>query len=102
MARKYTLFVYNTSNQDQEWNIYCDGVINQTFTIGNVRKTFTLMLSGDAVIQFGVDDTVYLKAAYDYGKDSWASKTDTPNDISFATGPGAITVSSDFTPDQDA
>lgn len=102
MSRKYTLFVYNTSDQQQEWNIYCDGVINESFKIGSTRKTFTLMLSGNVVIQFGVDDTVYLKAGYDYNKDAWSSKTDTPNDISFATGPGAITVSSDFKPDQDA
>lgn len=99
MARKYTLFVYNTSSKDQSWAIFSDGVINQTFTIGSVRKTFTLMLSGDAAIQFGVDDTVYLKAAYTYSSDSWTSKTDTPNDISFSTGQSAITVSSDFTPD---
>lgn len=99
MARKYTLFVYNGSKKDQNWTIYCEGVINQTFTIGSVRKTFTLMLSGDVVIQFGVDDAVYLKAAYAYSGDSWTSKTDTPNDISFSAGQSAITVSSDFTPD---
>lgn len=99
MARKYSLFVYNTSKQEQERTIYSDGVINQDFKIGSIRKTFTLMLSGDTSIQFGVDNSVYLKAVYNYDDDSWTSKTDTPNDISFSTAPSAITASSDFTPD---
>jgi hypothetical protein len=99
MARKYTLFVYNTSGKQQDWTIFSEDVINEEFKIGDVRKTFTLMLSGDVMIQFGVDYTVYLKAAYSYKTDSWTSKTDTPKDISFTTGPSAITVSSDFKPD---
>ena len=98
MARKYTLFIYNTSGKEQDWTIFSEDVINQEFKIGDIRKTFTLMLSGDVTIQFGVDYTVYLKAAYSYDTDSWTSKTDTPKDISFATGPAAITVSSDFKP----
>lgn len=64
MARNKTLFVYNDTSQNQQWSIYSEGVVNQNVTVGSVRKTFTLTLSGDATIQFGVDDTVYLRATY--------------------------------------
>jgi hypothetical protein len=99
MARKYTLFIYNTSDADQQWTIYSADVINQNVTVGKVRKSYTLMVSGDVTIQFGVDDTIYLTATYTYATDSWTSHTVTPNEIAFATGPGAITVSSSYSPD---
>ncbi|SOE17377.1 hypothetical protein SAMN05877838_2276 [Hoeflea halophila] len=99
MTRRYTLFIYNTSGKEQDWTVFSEGVINQESKVGDIRKSFTLMLSGDVSIQFGVDHTVYLKADYLYDTDSWTYKTDTPKDISFSTGPNAITVSSDFKPD---
>ncbi|GAB5463505.1 hypothetical protein [Hoeflea alexandrii] len=99
MARKYTLFVYNTSGKQQDWTIFSEDVINEEFKIGDVRKTFTLMLRGDVMIQFrrrlhGLSESnLFLQDR------CWTSKTDTPMDISFTTGPSAITVSSDFKPD---
>ncbi|OEK08652.1 hypothetical protein A8C32_04170 [Flavivirga aquatica] len=98
MARNNTLFIYNTTHptQNQEWTIYSEGVINETFTVGGVRKTFTLSLSGNVTIQFGVDDAVYLRASYNYSEDVWETHTDTPNDISAVTGPNALSVSSNF------
>ncbi len=98
MARNVTLFVYNDTKQDQDWTIYAEGVINESFKIGQVRKTFTLTLSGDTTIQFGVDDAVYLKATYSYRSDSWNSHTVTPNDIQFSEGRNAITVTSSYKP----
>lgn len=99
MARKYSLFVYNGTKSDQEWTIFSDGVINQSFKLGQVRKSYTLMLSGDVTIQFGVDDAVYLKATYNYAGDRWTSSTATPNVISFFSAPAAISVSSTYSPD---
>lgn len=98
MARNKTLFIYNDTSQDQQWTIYSEGVINKTITVGQTRKSFTLTLSGDVTIQFGVDDAVYLKATYDYNNDSWTSHTDTPNEIWFSSSQSAITVTSSYTP----
>lgn len=97
MARNKTLFIYNTSRQpEQDWTIYSDGVINQSVKIGAVRKSYTISLSGDVTIQFGVDNTVYLEATYTYSTDLWTNKTNTPNDISFSVSQSAVTVSSSY------
>lgn len=100
MSRNKTLFIYNTtkSGQNQEWRLYSEGVIDQTVEVGAVRKTFTLSLSGDTTIQFGVDDTIFLKAIYNYQKDSWKSETKTPKEIEFSVEQSAVTVSSSYTP----
>ena len=98
MARNYTLFLYNDTQIDQTWTVYAEGVINQTYTVGSVRKSFTLSLSGDTTIKFGVDDTVYLEASYTYATDSWTSHTDTPNEINALSAPNALNVTSSYTP----
>ncbi|MGD2092539.1 MAG: hypothetical protein PVH61_40610 [Candidatus Aminicenantes bacterium] len=100
MARNKTLFVYNDSPRDQSWRIYSEGVIDQTVEVGKMRKTYTLSLSGNVTIQFGVDETVYLQANYTYNTDSWTSHTDTPKEISFSTSDSAVTVTSSYTPDE--
>lgn len=96
MARNKTLLTYNGTRQDQDWSIYCEGTINERFTLGQVRKSFTVALDGDAVLQFGVGDTVYLRATYNYNADSWTHHTDTPNEFSFATAQSGITVTSSY------
>ena len=98
MARNQTLFLYNGTHptQDQEWTIYSEEVINKTVTVGAIRKSFTMSLSGDTEIQFGVDDTVYLKANYDYANDTWKTHTNTPNDISASSGQNSLQVTSDY------
>src|SRR5262245_20132621 len=98
MARNKTLFLYNQTKVDQEWSVYSQDVINQNFTIGQTRKSFTLSLSGAATIQFGVDDAVYLTATYTYATDSWTSNTNTPNEISFSVLGAGVNVRSSFTP----
>jgi hypothetical protein len=98
MSRNKTLFLYNDTQQDQQWTVYSEGVINQNITIGQQRRTFTLTLSDDATLQVGVDDTVYLTATYTYATDSWTSHTDTPNEIQCTTVTNAINISSSFTP----
>ncbi|WP_437801081.1 hypothetical protein [Sorangium sp. So ce693] len=100
MARNKTLFIYNTSKQkEQEWSIYSENVINKSVTVGSIRKTYTISLSGDATIQFGVNDTVYLRAEYNYSTDSWKSHTDTPKEINFTVSGSAVTVSSSYSPE---
>jgi hypothetical protein len=100
MARNKTLFLYNTSKQaQQDWVIHYDGVTKQ-IQVGAARKSFTISLSGDTTIQFGVDDTVYLKATYNYEDDSWNSNTATPNEIHFEVRESAVIVSSSFDPDE--
>jgi hypothetical protein len=100
MPRNKTLFLYNTSKsqRNQAWRVYSEHVIDQTFTVGDQRKSFTITLGGDANIQFGVDDTVYLRATYNYKEDSWKHQTDTPNEISFSVSQSAVTVSSSYEP----
>jgi hypothetical protein len=98
LARRKTLFLYNLTRTNQEWTVYAEGVINDRYTVGQMRKSFTLSFSGDTTIQFGVDDAVYLKAAYTYSSDSWTSHTDTPDDITFADMGSGVSVSSSFTP----
>lgn len=98
MARNKTLFLYNDSRQDQEWTVYAEGVINESYTVGQQRKSFTLSVSGDTTISFGVDDAVYLRASYTYATDSWTSHTDTPNDMAFSAVQSAITVTSSYSP----
>ncbi|WP_369976109.1 hypothetical protein [Xanthomonas bundabergensis] len=98
MARNKTLFLYNDSRQDQEWTVYAEGVINERYTVGQLRKSFTLSVSGDTTISFGVDDTVYLRATYTYATDSWTSQTDTPKEMAFTAAQSAITVTSSYSP----
>ena len=100
MSRNKTLFIYNTSrSEEQNWHIYSEGVINQRKTVGAARYSATITVSGDVTIQFGVDDSVYLRATYDYENDSWASHTDTPNEFSFEVRNSGVIVSSSFEPD---
>jgi hypothetical protein len=99
MARNKTLFLYNDTKQDQEWTIFSDGVINQRVTVGQQRKSFTITLSGDVTIQFGVDDAVYLKAKYTYSSDSWTHHSDTPNEFKFAVVQSAVNVTSSYKPE---
>lgn len=102
MARNKTLFLYNTSRQaTQEWDIHSPGT-RKRLTVGQTRVTFTVSLSGDATLQFGVDDTVYLTATYNYDDDSWTSQTHTPNEIRFEVRESAIMVSSSFEPEDDS
>ena len=99
-SRNKTLFLYNGSTRQryQSWQVYSEGVINRYFDVDSyLRTTFTLTLSGDCTIQFGVEDTVYLRATYTFANDSWTSQTDTPNEISFTASQSAISVSSTFT-----
>lgn len=96
MARNKTLFLYNDTRQDQEWTVYAAGVINANYTVGQQRLSFTLALSGDVTLQFGVDQTVYLTATYHYASDSWTHHTHTPNEIRFSTSLDAVTVTSSF------
>jgi hypothetical protein len=96
VARTKSLFIYNDTRGNQEWTIYSEGVINEQFTIGQVRKTFTLNLSGDVTIQFGVDDTVYLRATYTYKTDTWTHHTDTPNYFNFSATQSAVSVTSSY------
>ncbi|PPT88430.1 hypothetical protein XthCFBP4691_14525 [Xanthomonas theicola] len=98
MARNKTLFLYNDTRHDQEWTVYAEGVINESYTVGQQRKSFTLSLSGDTTIRFGVDGTVYLRASYIYATDRWTSHTDTPNDMAFSTVQSAVTVTSSYSP----
>src|SRR5215469_3308562 len=99
MARNKTMFLYNGSKRDsQEWTVYSEDIINKSYTVGKQRTSFTLSLGGDATIKFGVDDTVYLTATYTYNSDSWASKTDTPNEISFSASESAVSVTSSYDP----
>ena len=97
MPRNKTLLVYNASKQsEQDWTIYSEGVINQSVKIGSVRKSYTITLSGDVTMQFGVDDAVYLKATYTYSTDSWTSETATPNEMSFSAAQTGVSVSSSY------
>lgn len=97
MPRNKTLFIYNTTkNTAQEWTIYAEGAINQTIALGQVRKSFRLSLNADVVLQFGVEDTVYLKATYDYDADTWTSHTDTPKEFEFSAVDSAINASSSY------
>lgn len=101
MARNKTMFLYNDSKpfREQEWAVYSQDIINQTYKVGAVRKSFMLTLSGNVVIQFGVDNVVYLRATYTYATDSWTSHTDTPNEISFSALQSAVTVTSSYVPE---
>lgn len=99
MARNKTIFLYNDSKKEQDWTIYSEGVINQSYKVSSVRRSFTISVSGDVEIHFGVDGTVYLKAKYTYASDSWTSHTDTPNEISFLESQDAISVTSSYTPE---
>lgn len=99
MPRNKTLYLYNGTKTEQEWTIYAEGVINETYKVGQTRKTFTISLSKNATIQFGVDDRVYLRANYQYSNDTWTSHTDTPNEITFSVSQSAVTVSSNYTPE---
>jgi hypothetical protein len=99
VARKKTLFIYNDTKKDQEWTIYSEGVINEKVTLGQVRKSFTLSLSGDVTIQFGVEDTVYLKATYTYSDDTWTHHTDTPKEFNFTVAQSAVSVTSSYEKD---
>jgi len=101
-SRNKTLFLYNDTRADQEWTVYSEGVINQAYTVGQVRKSFTITLSANAVIKFGVDDTVYLDAIYDYQNDSWTSRTATPNDMQFSATQSAISVTCRYVPQSDS
>ncbi len=94
--RNKTLFIYNGTKSDQEWNIYSEGVINETVTLGQVRKSYTLSLKGDATIQFGVADSVYLKATYTYSTDKWSYHTDTPNEWTFVEAGSSISVTCNY------
>ena len=96
VARNKTLFIYNDTKKNQEWTIYSEGVINEKFTLGQVRKSFTLSLSGDVIIQFGVDDAVYLKATYTYKTDTWTHHTDTPKVFNFTVSQNAVSVTSSY------
>ena len=100
MARNKTLFLYNGTDTEQEWTVYSEGVVNETLKVGSVRKSFTLSLSGDVEIQFGVDDAVYLKASYTYSSDSWTSSTATPNEISFSVSGSSVTLNSNYEPEE--
>jgi hypothetical protein len=99
MARNKTLFLYNDTKNDQEWSIYSAGIINQRVTVGQQRKSFTISLSGDVTIQFGVDDAVYLKATYTYSSDSWTHHSDTPNEFSFSVAQSAVNVTCSYKPE---
>ena len=96
MARNKTLFLYNGTkpHHDQEWHVYSEHVVNETFTVGASRKSFTINLSGNVTIQFGVDNAVYLKATYTYSSDSWTHHTDTPNAIEFSASGSGVNVTS--------
>ncbi|MGN7917884.1 MULTISPECIES: hypothetical protein [Lysobacter] len=98
MSRNKTLFIYNDTRADQEWTIYSEGVINQSYTLGQDRKSFTVTLSANAVIKFGVDDAVYLDAIYDYRSDSWTSRTATPNEMQFSAAQSAVSVTCSYVP----
>lgn len=99
MARNKTLYLYNDTKRTQEWTIYSEGIIREAYKMGQVRKSFTVSLSSNATIKFGVDDAVYLTATYAYITDSWTSHTDTPNEISCATSQSAVNVTSSYTPE---
>ncbi|MCP3942097.1 MAG: hypothetical protein GY710_11525 [Desulfobacteraceae bacterium] len=58
MSRNKTLFIYNDTRRDQDWRIFSEGVIDQRTTVGQTRKSYTLTLSGDVTIQFGVDPII--------------------------------------------
>ena len=96
MSRNKTLFLYNDTRKDQAWTVYSEGVINESYTVGQMRKSFTLTLSGDTTLRFGVNDTVYLKATYHYATDSWTHHTDTPNEIWFSESQNAANVTSSY------
>ncbi|WP_408950175.1 hypothetical protein [Lysobacter sp. Hz 25] len=98
MSRNKTLFIYNGTRADQEWTIYSEDVINQSYTLGQDRKSFTVTLSNNAVIKFGVDDAVYLDAIYDYRSDSWTSRTATPNEMQFSAAQSAVNVTCSYVP----
>lgn len=99
MARNKTIFLYNDTQQNQEWTVYSEGVINKTYTVGQQRMSFTISVSGDVDIQFGVNNTVYLTANYRYATDDWRSQTNTPNEISFSETLNAVNVTSSYTPE---
>jgi len=94
--RNKTLFLYNGTRANQDWNVYSAGIINQSYIVGQTRKSFTISLSGNATIQFGVDSTVYLTATYTYATDSWTSHSDTPNEFSFIVSQSAVSVTCNF------
>ncbi len=102
MPRNKTLFLYNGSRQNQDWQIYSEGVINQNVTIGQVRKSYTISLSGDVTIQFGVDDSVYLTSTYTYETDTWTYHTDTPPQWNFSTSQSAVNVTCNFVPEAES
>jgi hypothetical protein len=100
MPRTKTLFIYNTTKngQNQKWHIHSEGIVDKEVTVGPKRESFTLNISGDVTIHFGVDSTIYLRTTYDYNTDSWISHTDTPKEIEFSAEQSAITVSSSYAP----
>lgn len=97
--RNKTLFLYNGTLKDQEWSVFVAGQGTKSYTVGQLRKSFTLSFKGDATIQFGVDDTVYLSATYTYSTDSWTHNTVTPNEFSFIVTGSAISVTCSYDPD---
>jgi len=101
MERNKKLFIYNDTRKDQVWQIYSKGVINKSITVGQTRQIYTLTLSGDALIQFRVDDAVYLNATYTYSTDSWSSHTDKPDVIQFSTSRSVVNVRSSNDPDSE-
>jgi hypothetical protein len=96
--RNKTLFLYNDTkpSKDQEWDVFAEGVLHHKDTVGSARKSFKISLKGDVTIQFGVDDTVYLKATYNHSNDSWTHHTDTPNEMQFSASGDAVTVKSSY------
>ena len=101
MERNKKLFIYNDTRKDQVWQIYSEGVINKSITVGQTRHIYTLTLSGDVIIQFRVDNAVYLNAIYTYSTDSWSSHTDKPNVIQFSTSRSVVNVTSSYAPDSE-
>lgn len=100
MARNKTLRIYNTSKKTkQQWTIHSDGLIDKSINVGPTGESAPLTLSGDMKISFGVEDTVYLEARYNYSNDSWMSETYTPNEITFTVSNSAVIVSSSYSPD---